>query len=123
MNDRTFPITVTARPSGVALDAKPYLGTVLLDLVDLLRNRPELMEDLDFAVYGDTASDPHLPETCPTEDLLARILEALPEASKEIRVHGPALDRLAGTLTTISRNQGGRTLGSVPAQREGEAAA
>jgi hypothetical protein len=123
MNDRTFPITVTARPSGVALDATPYLGTLLLDLVDLLRDRPELMEDLDFAVYGATASDPHLPETCPTEDLLARILDALPAASKEIRIHGPALERLAGTLTAISRNQSRRSISAVPAQREGEAAA
>jgi hypothetical protein len=30
--------------------------------------------------------------------------------------------RDAGTLTAISRNQSRRTLGSVPAQREGEAA-
>lgn len=104
--NRTYPITVMPRPSGVALDAVPVARHLLMDLIALLRERPELMDDLDSAVYGATAPDPFVPErTLPTEDLVERILSALPDAATEIRIHGPQLSRIAGTLAQVARDQ------------------
>lgn len=116
---RTFPITVTPRPDGCDLDVEGFQRQTLMDVIALLAEHPELMDDLDRVLTA-TPPDPFAPErNLPTEELVARLSAALPTT---IRVHGPALDKLAGTLGEISRRQGGRPFGSIPTQREGEAA-
>lgn len=118
---RSHRVTVTAKPDGAEVDVTGFQQQTLLDLIVLLTESPELMDDLDILVSNPpTAPDPYRPEKCPTEDLVARLSAALPTS---IRLHGPAVDKLAGALTAISRAQGGKPFGAIPQQRGGEAAA
>lgn len=120
MTDRTSPVTVTPRPDGCDLDVEGYLRQTVLDVIAALAEHPELMDDLD-RVLNTTPPDPFSKEKdLPTEALAEKLAAVLPTT---IRVHGPALDKLAGTLTAISRSQGGRPIGAIPSQREEGAAA
>lgn len=119
MTDRTFPVTVTPRPDGCDLDVSGFLRQTVLDVIAALAEHPELMDDLDRVLTA-TPSDPFSKEKdLPTEALAEKLAAVLPTT---IRVHGPALDKLAGTLTHISRQQGGRPIGAIPQARNGEAA-
>jgi hypothetical protein len=124
MTDRTYPITVMPRPSGVALDAEPYAADLLRDVIGLLADKPTLMDDLVDLVCGEPeAHDPYLPDRPSREDrFIAAVLTSLPEPAKEIRVHGPALSRIAGMLTSISGQQARRDVTELPQQRDGRAA-
>lgn len=114
-------VTVTPAPDGARLDVEGFVRQTVTDVIALLAEHPELMDDLDRILTPGAPADPYKPErNLPTEALVDAVTSKLPHA---IRVHGPALDALAGTLTTISRNQGGRPIGNIPGQRDGEVAA
>lgn len=118
MTDRRYPITVTARPSGVALDARPYAVDFLRDVLGLLREHPTLMDDLVDLVDNKQANDPHVTDKPSRDDaFITNVLASLPDAAEEIRVHGPALDVLTGTLLAHVKQQGSRPVGAVPPQR------
>lgn len=113
---RSHRMTVTARPDGADLDVTGFQQQTILDLIALLAESPELMDDLDQVITGTTPPDPFHPERhLPTEDLVARLSAALPTS---IRLHGPAVDKLAGALSAISRSQGGRPYGVIPVQQD-----
>lgn len=116
---RTYPITVTPRPDGCDLDVSGFLRQTVLDVIAALAEHPELMDDLDRVLSASPADPFSKEKDLPTEALADQLSAVLPTT---IRIHGPALDKLAGTLTAISRSQGGRPIGAIPAQREGEAA-
>jgi len=118
-NARRFPITVTPRPDGADLDVEGFQRQTVLDVIQALAEHPELMDDLDRVLSATPANPFHPERHLPTEHLVNSLSALLPTS---IRVYGPALDQLAGTLTAISRQQGGRPIGAIPTQREGEAA-
>jgi hypothetical protein len=119
--NRVTPVPVS---DGVDLHVEGHAADFLRDVIGLLAGDQDLREHLDRILDTEVHHDRHLVDTGSRDDqFIAAVLAALPDSATAIRVPGPALDRLAGTLTAISRSQGGRPIGAVPQQRTGEAAA
>lgn len=102
---RRFPITVTARPDGADLDVEGFQRQTILDVIQALAEHPELMDDLDRVLSATPANPFHPERHLPTEHLANRLSALLPNS---IRIHGPALDQLAGSLAAISHQQNRR---------------
>lgn len=103
---RAHRVTVTPKPDGVELGIRGYTRDLLTDVVTLLAEQPELMDDLDRAITA-TPADPYQPERhLPTEHLVEAILAALPASATGIRLHGPAAEQLANSLSAATTGQG-----------------
>jgi hypothetical protein len=94
-------ITVTRRASGADLDVTPYARSFLRGLLALLAEHPEVWDDLDDIINGDTPDhDRHLPDVPSRDDVLVeQLLAALPTS---IRVYGPEVERLGAQLAAIT---------------------
>lgn len=115
---RTHRVTPTARPDGCDLAVEGHVRDLLRDVIGLLAARDDLREDLDRLLDTEVWNDPHQPDAGSRDDqFIDDLVRALPEQALAIRIHGPALDQLAGALTAISRQQGGRPVGAIPQQR------
>lgn len=120
---RTHRVTPALRPDGADLHVEGYVRDLLRDVIGLLAARDDLREDLDRLLDTEVWNDPHLPDVPSRDDqFIDELVRALGPASLAIRMHGPDLDRLAGSLVAISRAQGSKPVGAIPAQRQADAA-
>lgn len=103
---RIYPVTVTARPDGADLTVgASHYEQLLHDLFDVLDEQPELWDDLRDLIDGPkVTNDPYLPDRPSRDDVLAaRLVAALPVASRTIRVHRGPLTQLRHNLTAVLR--------------------
>jgi hypothetical protein len=103
---RIHPVTVTARPDGADLTVgASHYEHLVKDLFGLLGEQPELWDDLCDLIEGDApVHDPHLPDRSSRDDALAaRLVAALPVASRTIRVHRGPLTQLLHNLGAVLR--------------------
>lgn len=125
MNEpRAHRVTPAPRPDGADLHVEGYVRDLLREVIGLLAARDDLREDLDRLLDTDPPkNDPHQRDTGSRDDqFIDDLVRALNPASLAIRMHGPDLDRLAGSLVAISRAQGSKPVGAIPAQRQADAA-
>jgi hypothetical protein len=102
---RAYGVDVEARPDGAILTPPAtYVECLIKDLLDVLDRDDEARDLLADLLFGEPpARDPHMPDRPSRDDELAeRLTRALPETSRQIRLHRPAAlalrDRLSAAL-------------------------
>lgn len=113
-----FPITVGSIPTGVTLDLSQFVKSVVTDVVAaLLDERNNYLERVDELLSARPV-DPHVIQR-PGDDLVEQLVHDLVknETATSVPVYGDQVLRLAECLQLLAQPK------SVPAQREGGAAA
>ncbi|SEO82853.1 hypothetical protein [Actinacidiphila rubida] len=112
MTDRTYRIHIDPKPIGAVVEPSlDHYSDFLRDVFTLLAEKPDLWDGLVALIDGPTVTnDRHLPDKpSRDDDLAARIVDALPEASTGLRVDTQQLTALYDRI--------GRVLNRLPGQR------
>src|SRR5262249_22980571 len=111
MTSRTYRVGIDPKPIGAVVEPSlDHYQDFLRDVFTLLAERPDLWDDLVALTDGPAVTNaPHLTDKpSRDDDLAARIVDALPEASTELRVDTQHLTAMYDRI--------GRILNRLPGQ-------